>query len=394
MATDSVLGLFASPQQLQQQQYNNALAQSVQLAQLTPAQQAAAQLRTSGYMLGGAIGGALGAQDPALQAATAVQSVMKNVNPNDPNSLMQAASQLQSVAPQQAFALAQKASEMRKNESTMMPEKQRLAISMADTKAARGTPEWKQAYQESLGEVINPEKRSANQKDYAAAVEGGYKGSFNDWIMQKAKAGASNVSVDVGKIVSQVTGKATGEQIAKMGESLSGLAKFERSVDTVEKLLPNSFTGMGGEAAKQLNKAAAALGASKGDKASNTEILENTFNNIVLPMARQLPGSLAAKELQFLLTTKPALQQEPATIRRLMRQMLEDYRADAQTYEVAQSHYKTNKSWEGFDVNSARYNVGKRMNQMSSLEDKVRNKTATAEEAQLLLDMRQGKDKQ
>jgi hypothetical protein len=140
-----------------------------------------------------------------------------------------------------------------------------------------------------------------------------------------------------------------------------------------------------------MSKLATAAGLSTGTKASNTEILTNTFNNIVLPMARQLPGSLAAKELTFLLTTKPAIQQEPATIRRLMKQMLEDYQVDAQTYNAAQAHFSKNKSYEGFDVNQTRYGIGQKMNtqsEMNSLEQAVKNKTATLEQAQRLLQLR------
>lgn len=70
MATDSVMGLFADPQQIQQAQQQAALQRGVQLAELDPFQRASAQLYQGGYMAGGAIGGALGGQDPQLQMAT------------------------------------------------------------------------------------------------------------------------------------------------------------------------------------------------------------------------------------------------------------------------------------------------------------------------------------
>lgn len=70
MATDSVMGLFADPQQIQQAQQQAALQRGIDLAQLDPFQRASAQLYQGGYMAGGAIGGALGGQDPQLQMAT------------------------------------------------------------------------------------------------------------------------------------------------------------------------------------------------------------------------------------------------------------------------------------------------------------------------------------
>lgn len=194
-----------------------------------------------------------------------------------------------------------------------------------------------------------------------------------------------NTAEGFDKAITAVAGKAVGDEIASLGKSVSGLSKFERAAADVEKLLPNSFTGMGAGTLTQLNKAAASLGLSKGEKASNTEILTNTFNNIVLPMARQLPGSLAAKELVFLLSTKPATEQEPATIRRLMRQMLQDYRDDKATYEAAQKHRTLNKgSYEGFDINTARYNVGR----INDLTSRVQSGTATLDEAMELKKLR------
>ena len=107
--TSQIAGLFMTPELYQQQR--NALAQqnAVQMAQLTPLQRASAGLRYGGYQLGNALAGALGAQDPMMQQLSAVNSVMKGVNPNDPASLMQAAQKLAPIAPQQAAQLAQNA---------------------------------------------------------------------------------------------------------------------------------------------------------------------------------------------------------------------------------------------------------------------------------------------
>lgn len=108
MATDSVMGLFADPTQIQQAQQQAALDRGIQLAQLDPFQRATAQLYQGGYMAGGAIGGALGGQDPQLQMATARQSILKGVDQADAGSLRKAAQQLADMGDLQgANALAQ-----------------------------------------------------------------------------------------------------------------------------------------------------------------------------------------------------------------------------------------------------------------------------------------------
>lgn len=108
MATDSVMGLFATPEQLQQQQYQQVLDRNIRLAQLNPAQRGLANLGTASYQLGGAIGGALGAQDPQLQMATLRKQVLQGVNQADAKSLAQAAQKLSEAGDLQgASALAQ-----------------------------------------------------------------------------------------------------------------------------------------------------------------------------------------------------------------------------------------------------------------------------------------------
>ena len=42
-----------------------------------------------------------------------------------------------------------------------------------------------------------PDNRTTDQKNYDAAVDGGFTGSFNDWLLQKRKAGATNVTTSV-----------------------------------------------------------------------------------------------------------------------------------------------------------------------------------------------------
>jgi len=90
MATDSVMGLFASPEQIQQQQYQQAFDRNMQLARLNPRDRNVAMFGTSVDRLGSAVGGALGGQDPQLARATQRRAFIQQVNMADPQSLAQA----------------------------------------------------------------------------------------------------------------------------------------------------------------------------------------------------------------------------------------------------------------------------------------------------------------
>ena len=79
-----VQSLFGvSPESYQQAQQQRADAQALQYAQLTPFQQANFAIGRGANMLGGAIGGALGGQDPELQRITLRQQIAGQLNPND-----------------------------------------------------------------------------------------------------------------------------------------------------------------------------------------------------------------------------------------------------------------------------------------------------------------------
>ena len=91
-----VQSLFGvSPQMYQQQQQDRIDAQALRFAQLDPFQQAQFSINRGANMLGGAIGGALGGQDPQLQRISARQQIARQLNPNDPASIQQAIAMLQ-----------------------------------------------------------------------------------------------------------------------------------------------------------------------------------------------------------------------------------------------------------------------------------------------------------
>lgn len=414
MATvaESLFGV--TPESLQQERQNALMNRAVQLAQLDPFQQAYTSIYAGAGNLGRGIGGLLGAEDPELMRVRQRQELLQGVDPTNPASLRAAAQKAMERKDYQAAQLladravnaetsvakleAERALTNQRNrerQAASLPEKVFAAL------AAKATPASVKAAQDAgndvsllqipenvkvstYGQVLKdagfvegtPEFQSKMKEFAAAELEGTKRGKGTN---------VYNTVEGIDKAISAVVGKGIGEEVSSLGKNVAGLSKFERAVAEVETLLPNSFTGLGSGALTQLNKAASAIGLSKGEKASNTEILTNTFNNIVLPMARQLPGSLAAKELIFLLTTKPATEQEMPTIRRLIRQMLQDYRDDKLTYDLAQKHASKNKgSYVGFDINSARYNVGRR----TDLENRVRAGTASVAEAEELKKLR------
>lgn len=402
------LGLFSAPEDIQRARF-------MQEAQMTPNQRLYMMGAQAGQQVGKGVGSLFGVdvQDPTVARATKLRELGAKYGTTTAEALDKIAAELQQTDPQMAMQVAAKARELKlstaklesENALTQQRMREKQAASVEDKifveLAKKATPKSIKAARDAGNDIslleVNPEEKLSTYGRVLTET-GLTPGTpeFQDKMKKFADAeleGASkkgqttvyNRIEGIDKAITAVTGKAAGEEIAKLGQSVAGLSKFERAVTDVEALLPNSFTGLGSGALTQMNKVASALGVSKGEKASNTEILTNTFNNIVLPMARQLPGSLAAKELTFLLTTKPATEQEMPTIRRLMRQMLADYRADKSAYDASQKHAAANKgSYEGFDINTARYNAGR----VADLTERVKSGTASLEEAMELKKLR------
>jgi len=93
MAQESIVGgLFGlTPEMYQQTQRQRERAEALQFAQLQPIERAAFGMYQAGQQLGRGIGSLLGVEDPQLKMIAQQQQILRNVDPNDPESLAQGA---------------------------------------------------------------------------------------------------------------------------------------------------------------------------------------------------------------------------------------------------------------------------------------------------------------
>jgi hypothetical protein len=91
-----VQSLFGvTPEMYQRQQQDRIDAQALRFAQLDPFQQANFAIGRGANMLGGAIGGALGGQDPELQRVTMRQQIARQIDLTNPESIQEGMAMLQ-----------------------------------------------------------------------------------------------------------------------------------------------------------------------------------------------------------------------------------------------------------------------------------------------------------
>jgi hypothetical protein len=226
MATDSIMGLFTTPEQYQQAQSQAALQRGVQLAQLDPLQRASAQLYQGGYLAGGAIGNALGAQDPQLKMQSMRQQVLQGLDPNDVNSITKAAQTLAQAGDQQgAMQLAQRALEIRNVESQIS--------GRTEEKQAQRALQLQMAQEKNQTARDIAEERSRTSKEIAA--------ERNAIMAEIAKANASlrgaNSDVQrqlIEQRIQDLQSKADEKQQTLQAQAQGRVASFESAIDTLD----------------------------------------------------------------------------------------------------------------------------------------------------------------
>lgn len=180
MADNIVQGLFGiTPESYQLQQEQAAREQALQFAGMNPFQRAAYGTFLGANQLGGAIGGALGAQDPQLQMVARTQNLIKSINPSDEKSLAAGIQEATQFNPQLALGLSQTLQNLQKNRADIskslretMPPEQKLAQALADNQFERGSADWNRTYGSELKRLTTKETTDKSEIKEVGVAEG------------------------------------------------------------------------------------------------------------------------------------------------------------------------------------------------------------------------------
>lgn len=372
MATDIVGSLFGvNPQAYQQVQQNRAYNQDYQAVQLDPLQQANLALRQGGRGLGQFAGGLMGMEDPELAKASLAKQLASQFDITSSEGLRQYAQALaQGGAPDLAQMAVKRADEIDVSAATV---KQKSREAVPKVEEIVNQQLWQQSLQQAGGD---PQKAAALYREQE--IQGKAR------TAPKTTFDLSGLSTLFAKKEAEASAKDVTEQISKAQEQLKTNSKLSRDIAELEKIIPATFTGQLSDIAKTSSKTLAAIGVPISEKASNTEVANALFNNFVLPAVKQLPGSLAAKELAFLQQTKPNALQEPATINRLIKMVKEDIAANRALVKRADTYQKQDKlgSLQGFNIALQSDDIYTNLNKYNALKAKVQSKQPiTKEEA-------------
>ena len=168
MAENMVASLFGlNPEIYGEQQRVSALSEGAQLAQMNPAARGVAMTYAGARGLGNAIGGALGAEDPQLKLISARQSIAKQIDQTDPNSIMKGAQMLSQIGDiQGASALAQTARQMQSEMALMQQRQAAQQASLATAAKTQLSIEQEKQLRDELAKL----PQNASQEDVLAIV--------------------------------------------------------------------------------------------------------------------------------------------------------------------------------------------------------------------------------
>lgn len=108
MVTDSVMGLFTTPEQYNQALQQQSLQSAMDMAKLSPIESARVAANVGGAQMFRGLAGMLGAEDPMMKLQSLRAQAMQGVDPNKPEDLAKAAQILAQAGDQQgAFQLSQ-----------------------------------------------------------------------------------------------------------------------------------------------------------------------------------------------------------------------------------------------------------------------------------------------
>lgn len=399
-----VQSLFGvSPEMYQQRQEDQASARALQFARLTPFQQANYAIGRGAYGLAGALGGALGGQDPELQRVTTRQQIAGQIDYNNPESIKQGIAALSQAGDSQGAMQLQQiflSQEKTRAETTKALRERAGADPIQQIiRSGKYTPASVSAYQES-GDVGKLELMEKPKKDtseqliisgkYTPASVAKYQISNNieDLVLVQKKSIGQEIGEGLqggfgllGKALApalkkegEETGKFSAKNYDELGGAVAAGISSKRNLDTLNSALKNAFTGTLSDTKTSIVKALDGIGLPVGDDlkkaASSTELLNAMSTRYVFPLVKNFPGSLAAKELDRLEKTAPTALQQPETITRLVNLLRTDISENEYTYNKAKEYRSQNKSLIGFNQADQKIDFQNKFNRMQTLYDK------------------------
>ena len=336
--TSQIAGLFMTPELYQQERDLAAQKQFATMAQMDPLARANAAIMYGGYQLGNALGGALGSQDPMMQALSTRRQLAGQFDTSSAEGLIGLSQALRQAGDLQGAAqVAQQALLAREKEATIQAKlaerltpQQRNAAAMADSAGfTRGSPEWQQSYNKNLSELANPEKLTTDQRNYNAAVEGGYKGTFQGWLEHQKLLGRNVTQINMPAAekafdvkLAELDAKTVDDARKMRDTSISAIKSLNQLASLPDSALISGQFASGRVGATNLLATLGLASESDVNKLSKSQQYQKVAGDVVLQtLGGKLGAGFSNEDRKFIQGLVPQLETNPEARRQLIQFM-------------------------------------------------------------------------
>ena len=345
MATDSIMGLFQTPEQYQLAQQQAQMEQARQYAAQDPMQRAVA----SQYFAGGQLGRALGGEDPALKLQSARAAIMRQVDQTDPQSLAQAAQALNQAGDVQgARALAQAAQEASFKQSQItknLREGRAAATKLQEVGVAEGTREPVYTYQTPQG-VAQVIFKTVNGEQQMVPFTGGVdRTTARTNVGVKLPEGESEFVKRLGaKDADRVDAAITTRETASSAiNSLNKLASLP-----ADQLITGQFAS-GRVGATNLLTTLGLASPSDANKLATSQQYQKVAGDVILQtLGGKLGSGFSNADREFIASLVPQLETNPEARRQLIQFMQNKNQDIVQETVRLENYARANKGLSGF----------------------------------------------
>ena len=408
MAENIVAGLFGlTPEMYGEQQRRSALREGIDLASLSPGQAGAAMTYAGARGLTGAIGGAMGIEDPQLKLISARNTIAQQIDQSNPESILQGAQMLAQAGDQQgAMALAQYARQAQvqiaeqkqrlaagqaslaaasRERFQADPEKVRLARAVAATKGVEGSPEYITAYNESLEKQMTPAEKTETKttiqklQEYAATLPPGSPLLAQVQEAIKAEGSSKGTKLEVNVPAAQqakAISKNKTDLAAQVETDAYGATDRVTLARNLKSLLPTAFTGVDSNVKLQASRVAEVFGINI-QGVPDSQIIDTILGEMTIGAASKLKGALSDKDVKFLKETIGTRGLSLKTLQFVADKIETDALIDSELNEVVNKYVASGGDLNKFNFASERKDVAEKVRKDIARLAQLRSKAKT-----------------
>lgn len=206
---------------------------------------------------------------------------------------------------------------------------------------------------EKLGlEVQNLKNPTTDDiKEYQFAKNnGGYQGSFQNWMLENKRAGATNIS-DIGNTKGETTydqnlGKNLAEKTVSIMDAGMQAPNKIGTYQMMKSALANVYQGAGGDTVQNLRRVASSLGFDV-KNVGDGDLVQSLSNQLALQMRNPsggagMPGAMSDSDREFLKATVPGLGRTPEGNAQLIDYMTRIEQRNMDVAKLAQTYMDQN----------------------------------------------------